>query len=76
MILFLGTGSEMGSVGVARKKRVGGSVGSTVVTESYLTRQAVSRPRHVQQWALLLRSTSRSGSGSSNGSDGVVTEIW
>lgn len=39
--------------GVAREVRVDWRIGGTVVViESCLTRQAVSRPRHGQQWAL------------------------
>lgn len=73
VILVLGTGSGMGSDGVAREERVGGRMRGIVVTESCLTRQAASRPRHGQQWAVLPRA--RSGSGSSNNGDGVVTEL-
>lgn len=73
VILVLGTGSGMLSDGVAREMRVDWRIGATVVViESCLTRQAVSRPRHGQQWAL----SGRSGSGSSNKGDGVVTELW
>lgn len=62
LVLVLGGWSGMLSDGVARKKmmmsvvewRIGGTlvVVVVVVIESCLTRQAVSRPRHGQQWAL------------------------
>lgn len=75
VVVVLGAWGGMLSDGVAREGEVrvvaGWRIGGTVVTESCLTRQAVSRPRHGQQWAL-----SGPGSGSPNNKgDGVVTRV-